>query len=210
VKEYVAKLGRDQARKELDEKRYGPTKITVYNYLLQLTHISPHSLYTILQIVEYLALDLKVPVDKGDLSGTTILQWCISTKPYFCKEFAQVMLKAGGDINQRNRYGATAGHDIATILRVDAESKQRTLDAMQFFVDNGGDIEMADGDGCTIRRTIESARVLIPALGAFVGMRTAPDAETRPQPKVRGEKLGRNDPCHCGKGKKFKNCCGKA
>ena len=22
-------------------------------------------------------------------------------------------------------------------------------------------------------------------------------------------KLGRNDPCHCGSGKKFKHCCGK-
>lgn len=31
-----------------------------------------------------------------------------------------------------------------------------------------------------------------------------------PQPVVRdGEKIGRNDPCHCGSGKKFKKCCGK-
>ena len=30
------------------------------------------------------------------------------------------------------------------------------------------------------------------------------------QPFVRQEpKLGRNDPCHCGSGKKFKNCHGK-
>lgn len=26
---------------------------------------------------------------------------------------------------------------------------------------------------------------------------------------VRGEKIGRNDPCPCGSGKKYKNCCGK-
>lgn len=25
----------------------------------------------------------------------------------------------------------------------------------------------------------------------------------------RGPKIGRNDPCHCGSGKKFKKCCGK-
>ncbi|MBO6069947.1 MAG: SEC-C domain-containing protein, partial [Succinivibrionaceae bacterium] len=24
-----------------------------------------------------------------------------------------------------------------------------------------------------------------------------------------GQKVGRNDPCPCGSGKKFKNCCGK-
>ena len=27
---------------------------------------------------------------------------------------------------------------------------------------------------------------------------------------VKGEKIGRNDPCPCGSGKKYKKCCGKA
>ena len=27
-------------------------------------------------------------------------------------------------------------------------------------------------------------------------------------PKARGPKLGRNEPCHCGSGKKYKRCCG--
>ena len=26
---------------------------------------------------------------------------------------------------------------------------------------------------------------------------------------IKGEKIGRNDPCPCGSGKKYKNCCGK-
>ncbi|NBW87715.1 MAG: hypothetical protein EBR23_13055, partial [Planctomycetia bacterium] len=25
-----------------------------------------------------------------------------------------------------------------------------------------------------------------------------------------GQKVGRNDPCPCGSGRKFKNCCGKS
>ncbi|MFC1899589.1 preprotein translocase subunit SecA [Chloroflexota bacterium] len=29
------------------------------------------------------------------------------------------------------------------------------------------------------------------------------------QPKVKGKKVGRNEPCPCGSGKKFKHCCGK-
>ncbi len=27
--------------------------------------------------------------------------------------------------------------------------------------------------------------------------------------KVGGQKVGRNDPCPCGSGKKYKKCCGK-
>jgi len=30
------------------------------------------------------------------------------------------------------------------------------------------------------------------------------------KPIVKGQKIGRNDPCPCGSGKKYKNCCGKA
>lgn len=34
-------------------------------------------------------------------------------------------------------------------------------------------------------------------------------SEPKQQPPVITEKVGRNDPCPCGSGKKFKNCCGK-
>jgi uncharacterized protein YecA (UPF0149 family) len=30
-----------------------------------------------------------------------------------------------------------------------------------------------------------------------------------PQPFIREPKIGRNDPCPCGSGKKYKKCCGK-
>lgn len=33
--------------------------------------------------------------------------------------------------------------------------------------------------------------------------------QNRPQPRHTNEKFGRNDPCPCGSGKKYKNCCGK-
>ena len=29
------------------------------------------------------------------------------------------------------------------------------------------------------------------------------------KPVTNGETVGRNDPCPCGSGKKYKNCCGK-
>ncbi|AEM78053.1 preprotein translocase subunit SecA [Thermoanaerobacter wiegelii] len=34
------------------------------------------------------------------------------------------------------------------------------------------------------------------------------DAEDKKQPVVKGKKVGRNDPCPCGSGKKYKKCCG--
>ena len=34
-----------------------------------------------------------------------------------------------------------------------------------------------------------------------------PTSRRRPAPVVRGEKIGRNDPCPCGSGKKYKKCC---
>ena len=37
----------------------------------------------------------------------------------------------------------------------------------------------------------------------------APTSYVAPKPLVREPKVGRNDPCPCGSGKKFKKCCGK-
>ncbi|VTP70009.1 Predicted metal-binding protein related to the C-terminal domain of SecA [Leclercia adecarboxylata] len=34
-----------------------------------------------------------------------------------------------------------------------------------------------------------------------------PQATVTQQPVINGTKVGRNDPCPCGSGKKFKNCC---
>lgn len=36
-----------------------------------------------------------------------------------------------------------------------------------------------------------------------------PPGPAKPQTVVKGDKVGRNDPCPCGSGKKFKKCCGK-
>ena len=34
------------------------------------------------------------------------------------------------------------------------------------------------------------------------------DGNAPKQPVVNKDKVGRNDPCPCGSGKKYKNCCG--
>ncbi len=35
------------------------------------------------------------------------------------------------------------------------------------------------------------------------------EGESKPKTVVKGEKIGRNDPCPCGSGKKYKKCCGQ-
>ena len=35
------------------------------------------------------------------------------------------------------------------------------------------------------------------------------EVKRKPVVKKESEKVGRNDPCPCGSGKKYKNCCGK-
>ena len=49
-----------------------------------------------------------------------------------------------------------------------------------------------------------------PPQGARQGAQTPPQNQQQRQPIVADEKIGRNDPCPCGSGKKFKKCCGKA
>jgi len=49
--------------------------------------------------------------------------------------------------------------------------------------------------------------------GAAAAVETEPEGEVavleKPQPFVRGQKVGRNDPCPCGSGRKYKHCHGK-
>jgi preprotein translocase subunit SecA len=39
---------------------------------------------------------------------------------------------------------------------------------------------------------------------------TGPAQAEAPKPVRTGAKIGRNDPCPCGSGKKYKKCCGQA
>ena len=38
---------------------------------------------------------------------------------------------------------------------------------------------------------------------------TSGDGTDTKQPVRKGKKIGRNDPCPCGSGKKYKHCCGR-
>ena len=51
-----------------------------------------------------------------------------------------------------------------------------------------------------VQRPIQREQVMKP---------DAPNAGSQTPYRNKGEKVGRNDPCPCGSGKKYKNCCGK-
>ncbi len=52
-------------------------------------------------------------------------------------------------------------------------------------------------------KTLEREQVAKPTSENFGG-----DGSVKKSPVVKKEKVGRNDPCPCGSGKKYKKCCG--
>lgn len=153
------------ARATLAAITYGPGKIPLYNYLLQLMHLNPPSRSLYISAIKFLAEDAKVPVDNPDASGTTALMWCLSTKPYFEPEIAQILLSAGGNINHRNRYGCVAAHDAVMARDFSFQGKRKTCAAVKFFVERGGDLDVECGDGTTPRGIAGKVQRLVPELG---------------------------------------------
>lgn len=56
----------------------------------------------------------------------------------------------------------------------------------------------------------QPAKLAVPAVPPPEQPMPAPGSYVPQQPFVRGPKVGRNDPCPCGSGRKFKKCCGAA
>lgn len=161
----VTRTSLEAARAVLAEISYGPGKIPLYNYLLQPLYLNPASRRLHLSTIQYLAEEAKVPVDTPDLSGSTTLMWCISTKPYFEPEVADILLKAGANINHRNRYGCVAAHEAVMARDYSSKGKQKTCDAVKYFVEHGGDLDVECGDGTTPRGIAEKVQRLVPELG---------------------------------------------
>ncbi|MFB3778303.1 MAG: SEC-C metal-binding domain-containing protein, partial [Bryobacteraceae bacterium] len=69
---------------------------------------------------------------------------------------------------------------------------------------NGAQRAAAQGSMLDFTRSIQRKKDREMAELQFVGGGTA----TAKQPVVKGQKVGRNDPCPCGSGKKYKRCCG--
>jgi MYND finger len=139
------------AAQELASLTWGPTAVPIYNLLGLSSMISPHQRPQHLSIARWLVSVAKVPVGATDASGTTALAHSISTHPSFDPELAQILYDAGGDVNLRNRYGATPGHAMCMVLSLDERDLWRTEKALAWFVAHGGNVDVKDSDACSPR-----------------------------------------------------------
>ena len=175
-------LDEEQARKaatqEIYQLSWGPTRVPIYDLILLATIVMPGARAQILEVSHFLISEAKVPVDGVDLSGSQALHHCISTKPAFDPELAQILYDAGGDVNARNRYGGTAAHEVVLIYDVlDGRKMQRTADALKWFLDHGGNVDIKDGDGTTARTCIDNLRQKVVGRGVRLPMWGVLDSE---------------------------------
>jgi preprotein translocase subunit SecA len=69
--------------------------------------------------------------------------------------------------------------------------------------------EMVAGIQAQTARMLYHVSVKAPQQREQLAKPIEPAGDSRPEPARKGQKVGRNDPCPCGSGKKYKNCCGK-
>ncbi len=143
--------------------RWGPTEVPIYNLLGLFSQIFPDHRLKYHAFAEFF-IEAKVPVDGKDLSGTTALSHCFSTKPSFDLEYAQILHNAGGDVNSRNRFGATVAHEIVMVYGNEPEVLSRATAALEWFLTHGGSVDIADGDGMAARALVSR----FPPLAAVV------------------------------------------
>ncbi len=72
-------------------------------------------------------------------------------------------------------------------------------------------ISIVPEEGSSRRRALRESReaLLLPEGIPGTGEGRAETGEAQAEPVRRGPKVGRNDPCPCGSGRKFKHCCGR-
>ncbi|KAF8214865.1 hypothetical protein K438DRAFT_1802263 [Mycena galopus ATCC 62051] len=157
------------AAQELYGLTWGPTRVPIYGILGLMRIIYPARGSGHLAVARFLIETAKVPVDGPDLSGTLALSHAISTKPALDTEFAQLLFDAGGDLNNRNRYGSTSAHEICTVWTPkDAAVVLRATEALKWFLDHGGNVDIADSDGMVVRDLVSRSKPIMPGLHALV------------------------------------------
>lgn len=149
---------------ELYTLRWGPTQVPIFNLLGLFRIIRPDRKAPYFDIARFL-IGKGVPVDGKDLSGTTALSHSFSTKPGFDFEYAQLLYDAGGDVNDRNRHGATVAHEILQVfLFSDPEARKMAVESLKWFLSHGGNIDIADSDGMVPRFMCERLQNVLPEL----------------------------------------------
>ncbi|KAI0763314.1 hypothetical protein BD413DRAFT_211632 [Trametes elegans] len=156
--ETAARLSASEA---IDRKRWGPTRVPIFNLILLCSLIKPGSKEKHYEIARWLIDEVKVPVDGTDLSGSTALHHAISTKPSFEPAYAQMLFDAGANVNHRNRYGGTPAHEAVMVWDPTNRAVVRKAgDAFKWFLDHGGNVEIKDSDGKSVRQMVQTSRAM--------------------------------------------------
>jgi MYND finger len=188
--------------------RWGPTQVPIYNLLALFTRLNPHLRTAYIKIASFLIKEAKVPVDGTDLSGTTALSHCFSTKPGLDFEYAQLLYDAGGDVNHRNRYGCTVAQEIVQVYILnDKTVVANAKKAFEWFLTHGGNVNIADGDGCTVRHML-FATALKYAIPEFIKVLEKEDKRRAAKGDASCKLCGREDKklLFCGRCKKVRYC----
>ncbi|KAJ7857464.1 hypothetical protein B0H14DRAFT_2751205 [Mycena olivaceomarginata] len=113
------------AAQELYGLTWGPTRVPIYGLLGLMRIIYPERGAMHLAVARWLIQTAKVPVNAPDLSGTLAVSHAISTKPALDTEYAQLLFDAGGDLNNRNRYGGDGDGSCCALCGREADGTMK-------------------------------------------------------------------------------------
>ncbi|KAJ3554419.1 hypothetical protein NM688_g3123 [Phlebia brevispora] len=140
------------AAENIAQLRWGPTRVPIYDLLLSATCMLPFKREGQLVVTRWLARSAKVPVNGKDVTGTTALYHAISTQPVLDLEFAEILYGAGGEVNERNRYGCTPANEMCMVQNGRTRDElQHTRDGMRWFLSHGGNLDIEDYEGMAAR-----------------------------------------------------------
>ncbi len=109
--------------------------------------------------------------------------------------------------------GMSIRHDGWARLMDDEEHGGWLIPVMMLYHEHDEDPEMRPKPISTEQREdviVHMAAGLLKAYGYFRAQREADRSVRPPESRREVPKVGRNDPCPCGSGKKYKRCCGGA
>jgi len=168
------------------------------------------------QFEKYIVLKALDEHWKEHLAGMDYLRQSIGLRGYAQKNPKQEYKREAYDLFTRmlGEYNSDVVGILSKVRVQDPQQVQEAVARRPVEVEvsyEHGDVVSPLAEEVADAATAAPAVAAVAATGA-VSARTSPrpPPQAQTQPYVRGEKkLGRNDPCHCGSGKKFKHCHGK-
>ncbi len=101
---------------------------------------------------------------------------------------------------------------IAEIIKVITFISDPEYEDSDFFISilKNKPVELSDEAflGLTMNEFLETLPDMVNMLQRFASVLKKTNGRVLNQPQVQSKKIGRNDPCFCGSGNKYKKCCG--